>query len=284
MATVEDLIPVLEELSVDNRALLTRIEPFILTSGKPGAGVGAVGSIAIDMTAKVAYGPKAASGADPWGDGDPFLQGPAGASAKAIVIAAGELPSGASDEDFATWLANAQIAAVQPLLDDAETAATAAAADAATAGAAATTATGAATTATTKAGEAAASATAAAAAETASETARDAALAAQAAAEAARDEAEAIAGGDFQPADATLSALAALDSTAGALVQTGADAFAKRAIGASSSTALLDRAAGDGRYVRTVNGVGPDGSGNVTVSAGASGFDAAEALAAFDAA
>jgi hypothetical protein len=78
MATLEDLIPVLEELSVDNRSVLTRIEPVILTTGKPGAGVGAVGAIAIDMTAKVAYGPKASTGADPWGDGEAFAQGPTG--------------------------------------------------------------------------------------------------------------------------------------------------------------------------------------------------------------
>jgi hypothetical protein len=79
-------------------------------------------------------------------------------------------------------------------------------------------------------------------------TARDAALAAQAAAEAARDEAEAISGGDFQTSDATLTALAALDASSGVLVQTGADAFAKRPIGAATSTDILDRAAGDGRY------------------------------------
>lgn len=50
---------------------------------------------------------------------------------------------------------------------------------------------------------------------------------------------------------------------------------AGRAIGASGSTDLLDRAAGDGRYVRTVNGNGPDGSGNVAVSGGGGGGDTA---------
>lgn len=74
MTDLATLIPVLEELSVDNRNLLTRLDA-IVTTGKPGAGVGAVGSIAIDMTAKVVYGPKASSGADPWGDGDPFAAG-----------------------------------------------------------------------------------------------------------------------------------------------------------------------------------------------------------------
>lgn len=46
---------------------------------------------------------------------------------------------------------------------------------------------------------------------------------------------------------------------------------AGRAIGAAASTDLLDRAAGDGRYVRTVNGVGPDAGGNVGVSGGGGG-------------
>lgn len=50
------------------------------------------------------------------------FQGPTGSSAKQIAIAAGQLPAGATDAQFATWLANSQKAAVQPLLDDAKTA------------------------------------------------------------------------------------------------------------------------------------------------------------------
>jgi hypothetical protein len=57
-----------------------------------------------------------------------------------------------------------------------------------------------------------------------------------------------------QGLDATLTALAGLDATAGLLEQTGADAFAKRALGTGASTSVLTRADGDGRYAATVHG------------------------------
>lgn len=51
-----------------------------------------------------------------------------------------------------------------------------------------------------------------------------------------------------QDADATLTALAGLNSTAGLVEQTGADTFTKRAMGVANSTDVLTRADGDGRY------------------------------------
>lgn len=51
-----------------------------------------------------------------------------------------------------------------------------------------------------------------------------------------------------QPLDATLTALAGLNSTDGLVEQTGADAFTKRAIGVAASTSILTRADGDARY------------------------------------
>lgn len=52
-----------------------------------------------------------------------------------------------------------------------------------------------------------------------------------------------------QPLDATLTALAALDGTAGLLEQTGGDTFARRAMGVGASTSIPTRADADARYL-----------------------------------
>jgi hypothetical protein len=52
----------------------------------------------------------------------------------------------------------------------------------------------------------------------------------------------------YQPLDATLTGLAALDPGAGLVEQTGATAFAKRALGAGASTSVPTRADGDARW------------------------------------
>lgn len=51
-----------------------------------------------------------------------------------------------------------------------------------------------------------------------------------------------------QPLDATLTALAALDGTAGLLEVTGADTFSRRSLGVGASSSVLTRADGDARY------------------------------------
>jgi len=134
--TPEDLIQLANQLLI----VAGRIPGVITVTGPPANTLGAVGSSAFWAEKRTWYGPKTAAG---WPDGVAVTEGPEGLSAKQIVINAGLLPEDATDADFATWLADAQIAKVQPLVDAAATSATSAASDA-----------GAAQTAATAAGEA----------------------------------------------------------------------------------------------------------------------------------
>ncbi len=110
-----------ELIELANQLLIVagRIPGVITVTGPPANTLGAVGSSAFWAEERTWYGPKTAEG---WPPGVVVTQGPEGLSAKRIVINAGLLPESATDAQFATWIADAQIAKVQPLVDAAETA------------------------------------------------------------------------------------------------------------------------------------------------------------------
>lgn len=84
-----------------------------------------------------------------------------------------------------------------------------------------------------------------------------------------------------QPLDATLTALAALDGTAGLLEQTGGDTFVRRALGVGASTSVPTRADADGRYLQLTGGTL---TGALTLSGDASSSLHAVTKQQFDAA
>ena len=115
------------ELAQRVSRFLARLNGLVVMDGPPDPGVGELNTWYFDRLSGDFYGPKTASG---WGDSAFSLVGPDGLSAKQIVISAGLLPESATDAQFATWLADAQIDKVQPLVDAAATSATSAASDA----------------------------------------------------------------------------------------------------------------------------------------------------------
>ena len=166
---------------------------------RPSNLIGAPGSYAWERRRKVFWGPK--DKVTGWPEGDVMTEG---RSALQVLVAAGILPAGSTAQDFANWLANSQSAAIQPLVDAAETAAAAAADSRASADAAATAAgeaAGAAGLSATHAGDAAGAAGAKAVEASGhaddAEAARAAAVTARNEAQQFRNEAAEIVGGDF---------------------------------------------------------------------------------------
>ncbi|ATC34174.1 hypothetical protein CA606_18565 [Caulobacter vibrioides] len=160
--------------------------------------------------------------------------------------------SGKTEAEYLTWLANAQIEAVtdavQPLVDDAEAAATAAA--------------GSASTASTKAGEASTSATAAATARTAAQTA-------QGLAEDARD--------DAQAAATAASGSAGTATTKAGEASTSATAAASARTAAQTAQGLAEDARDDAQAAATA---ASGSAGAATTKAGEASTSATAAAAA----
>lgn len=76
--------------------------------------------------------------------------------------------------------------------------------------------------------------------------------------------------GSYQAHDGTLDALALLDATPGLVEMTGADTFAKRALGTSATTSVLTRGDGDARYAPIAGGGYQAADATLTTLAGLS--------------
>lgn len=88
---------------------------------RPSNLIGAPDAYAWDRRRKIFWGPKDKETG--WPEGDLMTEGK---SALQVLIAAGILPAGSTPQDFADWLADSQIAKVQPFADAAAASATAA--------------------------------------------------------------------------------------------------------------------------------------------------------------